>query len=221
MRLSISLCSAIACLSLQTLASAIPSDSLHQSRSHGKDQSDSQFVHPGVLLSESQLSLIKRQVSLKQEPWTSAYEALLAHPLGSVTRKPNPFPTVNCGPTSTPNVGCYDERWDALAAYGMSLAWIVTGAHKYADKAIEYMNAWSSTIKTHINSNAPLQTGWAGAVWPRVGEIIRYSNAGWKDKDVKAFEKMLRNVYLPEVIVGSSQNGNWELGELHFSIVGV
>jgi hypothetical protein len=116
---------------------------------------------------------------------------------------------------------CYDERRDALAAYGMSLAWIATGAQKYADKAIEYMNAWSRTIQTHINSNAPLQTGWAGAVWPRVGEIIRYSKAGWKDSDIKTFEKMLRDVYLPGVIVGSSQNGNWELGKSAMSYLGI
>jgi hypothetical protein len=147
MRLLILLRVAIACVGLPSLALGVPQRPSREPSSHSNHQRDQPFVHPGVLLSVSQLSLIKRQVSLKSEPWTSAYESLIKHELGSLTRKPNPFPTVNCGPTSTPNIGCYDERQDALAAYGMSLAWIATGAQKYADKAIEYMNAWSRTIK--------------------------------------------------------------------------
>ena len=74
------------------------------------------------------------------------------------------------------------------------------------------MNAWAGTIKAHTNKNAPLQTGWAGSSWAKAAEIIRYSNAGWSQSDITKFETMLRNVYLPELIVGSSSNGNWELG---------
>lgn len=73
------------------------------------------------------------------------------------------------------------------------------------------MNAWAKTIKDHTNSNAPLQTGWAGASWARAAEIIRHTYHGWAASDVAAFEKMLRNVYLPKVIVGSRNNGNWDL----------
>jgi hypothetical protein len=75
------------------------------------------------------------------------------------------------------------------------------------------MNAWAQTIQAHTNSNAPLQTGWAGSVWARAGEIIRYTNAGWSSSDITAFSNMLKNVYLPVVIKGSQSNGNWELGE--------
>lgn len=137
---------------------------------------------------------------------------MLAHPLGSLTRKPSPVATVECGPTSTPNIGCYDERQDALAAYGMSLAWALTGVQAYADKAIDYMNIWAQTLKNHTNANALLQTAWAGAVWPRAAEIIRYTNAGWLDRDIAKFEDFLRDVYLPNVIQGSNKAGNWELG---------
>jgi len=94
----------------------------------------------------------------------------------------------------------------------MSLAWYISDSTKYAQKAISYMNAWAQTIQGHNNSNAPLQTGWSGASWARAAEIIRYSNAGWAASDIATFENMLRNVYLPEVIVGSNSNGNWELG---------
>jgi hypothetical protein len=94
----------------------------------------------------------------------------------------------------------------------MALAWYITRIQAYADMAISYMNAWAQTIKAHELSNGPLQTGWAGSVWPRAAEIIRYSDAGWNDSDVVAFERMLKDVYLPVVIKGSNSNGNWELG---------
>jgi hypothetical protein len=37
------------------------------------------------------------------------------------------------------------------------------------------MDAWLATITDHTNSNAPLQSAWAGSVWPRAAEIIRYT----------------------------------------------
>lgn len=75
------------------------------------------------------------------------------------------------------------------------------------------MNGWAKTIKIHSCQNAGIQAGWAGASWTRAAEIIRYTNAGWASNDIKAFETMLRNVYLPVVIKGTNYNGNWELGE--------
>lgn len=169
------------------------------------------FTHPGVLVDKAQLDFVKSKVQSGAQPWTDAYNSMLSSNLGSLTRTPSPVATVECGPTSTPNVGCTAERQDALAAYAMCLAWYISGTSSYAQKAISYMNAWAKTLKAHTNSNAPLQTGWAGASWARAAEIIRYSNAGWASSDISAFENLLRNVYLPEVIGGSNSNGNWEL----------
>jgi len=87
----------------------------------------------------------------------------------------------------------------------------VTGDEAYAKKAIEVMNAWSHTLKEHTNHNAPLQTGWAGAIWPVAGEIIKHTYNGWAQADQDAFAGMLKNVYLPTLMKGSGGNGNWEL----------
>ncbi|KIK65160.1 hypothetical protein GYMLUDRAFT_71043 [Collybiopsis luxurians FD-317 M1] len=172
------------------------------------------FKHPGILIDRQQLDFVKAKVSSGAQPWTNAYNAMLKDPLASLTRNPSPTVTVECGPYSTPDVGCADERNDALAAYAMSLAWYISGTAQYAQKAISYMNAWAKTIKGHTLSNAPLQAGWAGASWSRAGEIIRYTNAGWSAADIAAFEKMLKDVYLPLVIKGAPRyNGNWELGK--------
>ncbi|KIY66141.1 chondroitin AC/alginate lyase [Cylindrobasidium torrendii FP15055 ss-10] len=171
----------------------------------------SSWVHPGVMIDKDQLNFIKGKVSAGAEPWSSAYSAMLGHELASPTRTPKPTRTVECGPTSTPNKGCTEERQDALAAYANSLAYYISNDATYAKKAISFMNAWANTIETHTNSNAKLQTGWAAASWARAGEIIRHTYSGWSSADVSKFETMLRNVYLPVLIGGSNSNGNWEL----------
>lgn len=169
------------------------------------------WQHPGAFVSKQQLDYVAKQVNGNQQPWSQAFGSMLASNLSSPTRTAHPYATVECGPTSTPNIGCYDERDDSMAAYANALAWWITKKKAYADKAIYYMNAWSGMLQAHTNSNAPLQAGWSAANWVRAGEIIRYSNALWADADITSFERMLRNVYIPIIINGSTQNGNWEL----------
>ncbi|QFZ23063.1 alginate lyase family protein [Saccharothrix syringae] len=175
------------------------------------------FAHPGVLVGKSQLDFVRDKVNTNQQPWRAAYDQMLAHPFASLTRTPKPRAVVECGSYSNPNYGCTDEREDALAAYTLSLAWYITRDDRYATKAIEIMDAWSATIRDHTNSNAPLQTAWAGSTWPRAAEIIKHVRGNWPNSG--RFATMLRDVYLPEVINGrTSSNGNWELSMTEASL---
>ncbi|MEV4758839.1 ricin-type beta-trefoil lectin domain protein [Micromonospora sp. NPDC049559] len=174
------------------------------------------FVHPGVLVSRSQLDFVKGRVQAGAQPWTAAYNQMMASRYASLSRTPAPRAVVECGSYSNPNYGCTDEREDAIAAYTDALAWYITGNASYAQKAIQIMDAWSATITSHTNSNAPLQTGWAGSVWPRAAEIIKYTYSSWPNAN--RFATMLRNVYLPMVRNGSNSNGNWELSMMEAAI---
>ncbi|MCW2874276.1 MAG: secreted protein [Streptomyces oryziradicis] len=174
------------------------------------------FTHPGVLVSQSQLDFVRTQVQAGAQPWKSAYDQMMASTYASLSRTPAPRAVVECGSYSNPNYGCTDEREDAIAAYTDALAWYITKDARYAQKAIQLMDAWSAVITSHTNSNAPLQTGWAGSVWPRAAEIIRYTYTSWPNVD--RFATMLRTVYLPEVINGSNSNGNWELSMMEAAV---
>ncbi|MFD9539972.1 alginate lyase family protein [Streptomyces sp. NPDC060022] len=167
------------------------------------------FTHPGVLVSRSQLDFVRAKVQAGAQPWKGAYDQMLASKYASLTRTAKPRAVVECGSYSNPNYGCTDEREDAIAAYTLSLAWYIGQDSRYAQKAIQIMDAWSNVITDHTNSNAPLQTGWAGSSWPRAAEIIKYTYSSWPNSG--RFGTMLRNVYLPEVTNGSHSNGNWEL----------
>jgi hypothetical protein len=174
------------------------------------------FTHPGVLVSRAQLDFARGKVQAGAQPWKDAYDQMMASSYASLSRTPKPRAVVECGSYSNPNYGCTDEREDAIAAYTDALAWYVTRDSRYAQKAIDIMDAWSAVITDHTNSNAPLQTGWAGSVWPRAAEIIRYTYTSWPNAG--RFATMLRTVYLPEVINGSNSNGNWELSMMEAAV---
>jgi hypothetical protein len=190
-------------------AAAAPAVSATTSAAPSAPAAPAVFKHPGVLVGQTQLDVMRRQVNAGAQPWKSAYDRMRASQYASLTRQAKPRANVECGSRSNPDFGCSDERDDALAAYTDALMWYITRDARYAQKAIELMDAWSGTIRQHTNSNAPLQTGWAGASWSRAGELIRYTyQGGWVQQG--RFAGMLRTVYLPVVINGSGANGNWE-----------
>ncbi|MDH6548156.1 alginate lyase family protein [Streptomyces sp. SAI-041] len=181
------------------------------------DAAPATFVHPGVTVSQGQLDFARSRVNAGAQPWKGAFDAMLASKYADLNRTPKPRAVVECGSYSNPNYGCTDEREDAIAAYTDALAWYVTRDERYAKKAIQLMDAWSAVITDHTNSNAPLQTGWAGSSWPKAAEIIKYTyGGGWANSG--RFATMLRNVYLPEVVNGSNSNGNWELSMMEAAV---
>ncbi|MEU7861611.1 alginate lyase family protein [Nonomuraea sp. NPDC049141] len=166
------------------------------------------FKHPGVLVSRAQLDFVR--ANLGNEPWKSAWNALQGSSYASLSYTAKPRAVVECGPSSNPDNGCSDERKDAMAAYTHALRWYLTKDSRYAKKAIQIMDAWSAVITKHTGSNAPLQTGWAGASFSRAAELIKHTYTGWTQAG--RFAGKLRTVYLPTVIAGSpNHNGNWEL----------
>ncbi|MEU0411571.1 alginate lyase family protein [Streptomyces griseorubiginosus] len=181
------------------------------------DAAPATFVHPGVTVSQGQLDFVRGKVNAGAQPWKGAFDRMLAGKYADLNRTPKPRAVVECGSYSNPNYGCTDEREDAIAAYTDALAWYITRDDRYAKKAIQLMDAWSAVITDHTNSNAPLQTGWAGSTWPRAAEIIKYTYTGsWANSG--RFATMLRDVYLPEIINGSNSNGNWELSMMEAAV---
>lgn len=170
------------------------------------------FYHPGVLVNRAQLEFIRSKVAAGAEPWKSAFEAAKASDYGSLSYTPKPRATVECGPYSKPDLGCKDEQRDTAAAYTHALLWAISGDKAHAQKAIEIMNAWSSTLTGgHKLSNGPVQAAWCGEQFPRAAEIIRYTYDGWSASEIDKFKTMLATQYVPSLIKGSGENGNKEL----------
>src|SRR5713226_4114699 len=183
------------------------------------------FVHPGVLVSKAQLDFIKAQVNAHVDPAFSAYQNAINNPYGSLTPtvtpsnslSAGPSPagppstgTIDCGSSSSPDIGCTADDEDGTVAYVQALLWYITGNQTYANNAIKNLNAYSH-LTNFTNSNGPLQAAWSSSKWPRAAEIIRYSNAGWAPADATAFGNMMNTAMVPLIQNGSTNNPNWEL----------
>lgn len=172
------------------------------------------FIHPGVLVNRAQLEEIHRRYQAGIQPQKGAVDALKASPYGALVYQSKPRFQVECGPYSTPDLGCKDEQRDAAAAYGQALLWAATGDDRYAKNAIAIMNAWSATLhQGHTNANGPVQAAWTGELWPRAAEIIRYTTHLWPPAEIARFQNLLRTQYLSSLIHGSTENGNKELAQ--------
>jgi hypothetical protein len=154
-----------------------------------------------------------------------------------------------CGSTSNPDYGCSNSDGDGTAAYLEAVLWYATGNQTYANNAINLMNYYAQNVKGYGNvsgqalsglgtvssSNTPLQAAWDSEKWPRAAEIIRWGvSAGpsiatsWNptygtavgQAQAAAFGAWMKNVIEPQLINGSSSNGNWEISMIE-GLIGI
>lgn len=184
------------------------------------------FAHPGIVVSGPQLDAVKAKVAAKQEPWASAFTALKASRFSKPTWTPRARAVVACGGHNVINEGCTDETDDAQAAYAHALLWRLTGDQAHAAKAIEILDAWSAVLtehrfdeKTYVNGH--LQAAWAGEIFTKAAEVVRYGGSGWKAERISRFEGMLKNAFLPMVKdgwKGGGANGQLSMAEATMNI---
>jgi hypothetical protein len=170
------------------------------------------FKHPGILFNAAQLAFVRDKIKAGAAPWKAVYDKMAASRWAALDWAPLPRAIVECGSGSNPNFGCSDERADAEAAYTQALLYFFTGDEAHARKAAEILDGWAKVLQTHTNHNAPLQAGWAGAVFPLAADLLRASYPGWSAAQIDQFKTMLRTAFLPIVMKGDAgANGNWEL----------
>jgi len=166
------------------------------------------FVHPGLLHSAEDLKRMKEAIVNKQEPIFSGYLKLLENPVTQCNYKmQGPMEMVGRNPTV--GQGTYDT--DANAAHQNAIMWCITGDRAYADKAIEIINAWSLKLKSITGRDAVLMAGLGPFKMLNAAEILRYTQAGWKDADITRTEKHFKEVIYPVIKdVAPFANGNWD-----------
>ncbi|MGW0337592.1 alginate lyase family protein [Streptomyces sp. NPDC003011] len=174
---------------------------------------DADFTHPGVLVSSTQLDVVRKNVTAGKQPWLRAYLDMRDSAYGAYRYRAEPYATVVCPTGGEAGPGCAEEREDALAAYTQALLFGITGRQRHAVKAREIMDAWSARLRRHTGENAGLQAGWTGSTWARAAELVRHTpGAGWPADRVRRFEDMLRTAHLPEVAKKVPEfNGYWDL----------
>ncbi|GLU35147.1 LamG-like jellyroll fold domain-containing protein [Trinickia caryophylli] len=153
------------------------------------------FVHPGLLHTQVDFDRMAQKVAAQSSPWYECWTRLISNGHASLSWTPRPQVEVDRGGTGTQNYPVLYN--DIAAAYACALRWKVSGDTRYADKAVQIMNAWSSTLqRLGGDSNVDLAAGIYGYEFANAGEIMR-DYAGWAPADFAAFQAMMRNIFYP------------------------
>lgn len=189
-------------------------------------QTNSTFIHPGILHTSEALAQIKTMVSEGKEPWKSGYGLFNRDYRASYSYKMNgPYEYVSRTGSNPgePNLHKKEFEDDCLASYYNAIQWVITGDKRYATKSIEIMNGYSGMLKGIINRDKELMSPLCGFMIVNAAELIRYNDAGWKETDITVFEKMIREVFYPVIEnFATFANGNWDAacikGMMAFSV---
>ncbi|MEO7016661.1 MAG: carbohydrate-binding protein [Leifsonia sp.] len=161
-------------------------------RGAGTVVSSAGFAHPGIVDSRDELDLMRDMVQKGIEPWKSAYESVRRDPRASSDYQlQGPLAVVKG--SNLPME--YTIGTDGFAAHDNALEWYVTGNQAYANKALDIIRQWSSTLTslTEFIHAAPGVARMASAA-----EILRYTpGSGWTDNDTASFSHLLRIVASP------------------------
>lgn len=154
------------------------------------------LVHPGLLHTAADFTRMAQKHT--SSPWVGSWNRLLdSSSRAKLTWVASPQEWVYRG-----NDGVHAQNYsklynDVAAAYGCALRWKISGDVNYANKAIEIMNAWSSTLAGIGGStDAALAAGIYGYEFANAGEIMR-TYTGWAAADFARFQGMMRNIFYP------------------------
>jgi hypothetical protein len=169
------------------------------------------FKHPGLLNSMEELQFIKQKIQAGAEPWKSAFDQMKGTKYASLTYIPHPHETTSSGILGKGGAasGAYDENDDDIAAYTQVLMWIFTDNERYAQNAVNILNAWN-IYKGSAGANWYLGSAWGVSLWCESAELIRSTYPKWSADDIAKFSAMLDRAYLP-VLHNQMAYGNREL----------
>ncbi len=144
-----------------------------------------------------------RKVDAGAQPWKGAFDQMMASRYADPAAPRRPARWSSAVPTPTPITAAPTSARTPSRPTPTRWPGTFTRDERYARKSIELMDAWSADDPGPHQQQRPLQTGWAGSSWPKAAEIIKHTYGGtWANSG--RFATMLRAVYLPEVINGST-----------------
>ncbi len=152
------------------------------------------FVHPGIPLSGSDLSILKAHVQAGDYPWKQAYDILAADGKSQLTYKmQGPFASVS----RSPDVNRSQWMNDMVAAFNLSLMWYFTGDPAYAMKSRDILVAWANTQTQFTGQLGNLDLGDFAYAYGGAASILRGTWNGWTSANTIAVQNLFNNVYWP------------------------
>jgi len=146
------------------------------------------FVHPGCSYTQGQLDRMKAMVEAKQEPYYTTFLKLRDSEHTDLNRNVADRGTQIKEGGFNGSVGI-----DGRCAHDLALLWKITGDRRYADKAVDYLNANSHYTNTSSRGTGPLDNGKVNLLI-EAAELMRDYD-GWNPDDQQRFKDMLTYPY--------------------------
>ncbi|MDL2241801.1 hypothetical protein LJB91_02715 [Bacteroidales bacterium OttesenSCG-928-L03] len=153
--------------------------------------SDRKFNHPGGLLSNKEIEVMKRHIEAKEQPWYGEWLSLVSA-----------YGVANYTSTGGTEIGGSDGNRqracrDAKAAFYNAVIWRVRGTTANADCAARILSAWGNTCTSAKEQlfQFPCLDMVTAAEMLRNEDGTFYE--GWKEADRTKFMDMVRNVFYP------------------------
>ena len=159
------------------------------------------FVHPGGVVGQAELDVVKGKLAAGEEPWTSALGKLRGLAVaGRFDKAPR---------------GEADQKEHARQAYANSLVWATTGDDAAARRGIAILNVWGRTFTGFVPAEGQnlLVAGWIGALLAPAAELLR-DHPDWKPADRERVKTMFNTAFVPALERMSPWNGNVDLTQI-------
>jgi hypothetical protein len=164
------------------------------------------FVHPGVVHTIADLERMRTNILATNNPWFMGFTNLLADPhSSSAYPMAGPLTTIYRDAVNPTLPTAFQD--DCGAAYQNALLWYLTGDPAHAAKAIQLLDAWSTTCTNASGSDTRLACGLQGYKFITAAEIIRYTGAPWSSAEITTCSNFIRTVLLPQNRMYGG--GNW------------
>ncbi|CAK7221325.1 hypothetical protein SBRCBS47491_004489 [Sporothrix bragantina] len=178
------------------------------------------FVHPGLLVSSSDLSRASRHIAAGDNPWAASWADLI-----SITYSQPDYVSQAVHELDRDTDGQY--LWqDAAAAFNLALRWKIEGNATYAAASARILTSWAKTLTALIGGDdAYLSAGLQGYELANAAELLRDYTPFADSDDFTSVKKMLEDIFLASNIFfldhldGSEHNvlhfyANWELAQV-------
>ena len=160
------------------------------------------FVHPGCSYTQGQLDRMKAMVEAKVEPYYTTYLNLKNSEHASLDRKVSDRGNQIKEGQFNGTVGI-----DGRCAHDLALLWHITGDRRYADKAVEYLNANNHYTNTSARGTGPLDNGKINLLI-EAAELMR-DYEGWAPEEQQKFKDMLTYPYYSNTEDVFAKYGHW------------
>jgi fibronectin type 3 domain-containing protein len=164
------------------------------------------FIHPGIVHTIVDLERMRTNVLATNNPWLMGYTNMLADShSSSAYPMAGPATTIYRDAITATLPTAFQD--DCAGAYQNALLWYLTDNPAHATKAIQILDAWSTTCTNASGSDTRLACGLQGYKFITAAEIIRYTGAPWSQAEINTCSNFIRTVILPQNRMYGG--GNW------------